>query len=430
MRNRNYIITLLFLSFFIHVHAQIKIKGSVVDVNKMKLPYVAVTLQKLGDSEIKAYTFSEEDGRYNIETTDDNIILSYSLLGFKTYIDTLYLNHQKLNLILDDIILRSNSINLNEVIVQAKRAIRVKKDTVLVQVNNFADGSETTVEDLLRKIPGLQVSIDGTIKVGNKEIEKLMVDGDDFFDRGYKILSKNMPAHVIEEIEILNNYSNNKLLKGIEERGKVALNLKLNEKAKRIWFGNIAASFGNENFYNIRGNALNFGKKNKFFFLTNLNNIGVDATGDIDNLIRPQRTNQPSSIGDNQKINPLLKLSPRRLNFEKSRTNFNNAELLSLNAIFNPAENIKIRTLAFFVGDETNFIENSIIEVNTVDAGFVNREDFLLRNTKRIGFGKIDLTYTASKRSILEATTKYNTGQFLDRSDLEFNGVTLSLIHI
>ena len=62
-------------------------------------------------------------------------------------------------------------------------------------VNAFAQGNEQVVEDILKKIPGLNIDANGTIKVGNQEVEKVMIEGDDFFEKGYKILTKNMPAH-------------------------------------------------------------------------------------------------------------------------------------------------------------------------------------------------------------------------------------------
>jgi hypothetical protein len=110
----------------------------------------------------------------------------------------------------------------------------------------------------------------------------------------------------------------------------------MNEDAKRIWFGNTTLGIGNDSFHEVKGNLMNFGKKNKYYFLTNLYNIGADATGDIKNLIRPFRGNEPGSIGAEMQSGSLLNLSARNLNFKRSRTNFNNAELLSLNAIFNP----------------------------------------------------------------------------------------------
>lgn len=248
-----------------------------------------------------------------------------------------------------------------------------------------------------------------------------MVDGDDLFDKGYKILSKNMPAYPIEEVEVIKNYSNNPLLKGVEESNKVAINLKLNENSKRVWFGNAETNVGNDSFYQFKGNLMNFGNKNKYYFLTNLNNIGYDATGDIENLVRPIRIKEPASIGDNQSSNSLVSLSPNRLSFKQSRTNFNNAGLVSLNAIFNPIEKLKIKTLGFFNLDETDFFRNSIDIVDVSDTNFNNTEDYELRNKQTIAFGKLDIIYNISKTKMLKAITKYNNGDFDDGSSLVFN---------
>jgi hypothetical protein len=71
--------------------------------------------------------------------------------------------------------------NLKEVIIQAEKPATIKKDTINFKTRYFTDGTEQSVEDLLKKIPGLQIDSEGTIKIGNQEIEKLMVDGDDLF---------------------------------------------------------------------------------------------------------------------------------------------------------------------------------------------------------------------------------------------------------
>lgn len=172
---------------------------------------------------------------------------------------------------------------------------------------------------MLKKLPGLSINDDGTIFYGNQSIEKVMVDGDDMFDKGYKILTKNMPVNPIDKIQLLQNYSNNKHLKGIENSEKVALNLTLKEDYKRIWFGDIGLGYGlaSENRYEVRNNLMNFGKKNKYYFLTNLNNIGEDAVGDLNDLIRPYRFNEPASIGDNQSANSLLSLGFNNPNLKK-----------------------------------------------------------------------------------------------------------------
>ncbi len=131
-----------------------------------------------------------------------------------------------------------------------------------------------------------------------------MIENDDFFEKGYKTLTKNLPAAPIEKVEVLKRYSNNKLLKGIEESDKIALNLTLSDEAKRQWFANISLA------YDVTTQER------------------YDATGDISNLVRSSSYGEPGSIGDNQQSNKLILLSDRVPYFKESRFKFNNAELL------------------------------------------------------------------------------------------------------
>lgn len=416
------VLLLIILFFSNSLHSQWQIKGYLKDSTGNGIGFGNVILKIKDKDKIINYTVSEDNGFFLLKIEKiGTYYLFFNCLGFESKKINIVLNNEQYTLS-KDILLAEDIFELKEVVIKANIPIIIKQDTIIFKTKHFVNGTEQTVEQLLQKIPGLQIDSEGTIKVGNQEIEKLMVDGDDLFERGYKILSKNMPAYPIEEVELLKNYSNNRLLKGVEESDKVALNLKLDEKSKRIWFGNIETSIGNDNFYQLKGNLMNFGKKNKYYFLSNLNSIGYNSTGDIENLIRPSRRNKPASIGDNQSVNSLLNLSPNSLIFKESRTNFNNAELISLNAIFNPTKKLKIKTLGFFNWDETDFFRNSTNVVNVSGTNFTNVEDYQLINNKRIAFGKLDVTYNISKTKMLEITTKYNNGNFDDNSNLLFNG--------
>ena len=287
--------------------SQTTILGSVKNV-KSNLQSVSVILKDSLSESIITYSYSDSNGNYELKTNKlGTFHLVFNSLGYKAKTIPFTINSKQREITIN-VVLEDKTETLDEVIIQSERPISIKKDTINFKTKYFVNGTEQTVEELLKKIPGLEIDNEGTIKVGNKEIEKLMIDGDDLFEKGYKILSKNMPAYPIEEVEILKNYSNNRLLKGIEKSDKVALNLKLDEKSKNIWFGNMETSIGNDNFYKLKGNLANFGKKNKYYFLTNLNNIGYDAVGDIEDIVRPFRFNEPASIGDNQSVNSLLNL--------------------------------------------------------------------------------------------------------------------------
>ncbi|KAB8155347.1 TonB-dependent receptor [Kordia sp. TARA_039_SRF] len=427
-RRRNKTIRLAFLSLvvsFLIQHfsfAQTKIFGTVFSNKQEALYAVNIILKDSSNTKTIAYTFSNDSGYYEILTEKIGTFnLTFSALGFenKTISIEIDTTQKEANY---PVILLEKPFDLDTVIIEGEIPMSIKKDTINFKAKYYVRGNEETVEQLLKNIPGLNIDNQGTIKIGNQEIEKLMIDGDDLFDKGYKILSKNMPAYPIDEVEIIKNYSNNPLLKDIENSDKVALNLKLNEKSKRIWFGNVEANYGNDNFYHHKLNLMNFGKKNKYYFLTNFNNIGYNATGDIEYLVRPFRTNQPASIGDNQKVRNLIDLRETSLQFEDDRVNFNNAELVSLNAIFNPTKKLKIKFINFLNWNETNFFRNSIDAVDVNGSNFVNTEDYKLRNIQRIAFGKIDMQYNISSTKMLEMTTKYNTGRQYNTSNLLFNG--------
>lgn len=407
--------------------AQTNISGIIKDSINNPIEYATILLKPINSDIIIAFTHSETDGSYNLITNEiGEFEISYTAISYKSEIKTVYLEKGKK--FIQNIKLKNETIELNEVIIEKERAITIKKDTIVFNAKDFSQGNEQVVEDLLKKIPGLNISSDGVIKVGGQEVEKVMIEGDDFFEKGYKLLTKNMPANPIEKVELYQHYSNNKHLKGIENSDKVALNLILKDDAKRQWFGNIQLGYGllSENRYDTRANLMNFGKKNKYYFLTNLNNTGIDATGDIDHLIRPIHFDEPANIGDNQIAKSVLELNNDEPNLNKNRINFNNAELVSLNSIFIISPKTKIKTLGFFNSDENDFFKNSFQTYLIENTTFENTEDYLGRKVKATGFGKIDLTYDISKSKTFEFTGKINVTNEKNNTNMIFNNNLLN----
>lgn len=408
------------------IFSQTTIKGRITFDNNEKNTSVSILL-KQGDKTID-YTFSNPDNTYFLET-DKTGFFTLIFSSFNFSFETVNIEiTSKTKEIERSILLRYKPIELNDVLLINEKSIKILNDTIVFKANSFLQGDEQVVEDLLKKIPGLNIDANGTIKVGNQEVEKVMIDGDDLFEKGYKILTKNMPVNPIDKVELYQNYSNNKHLKGIENSNKVALNLTLKEDAKRIWFGNNQTGYGivSENRYEIRSNLMNFGKKNKYYFLSNLNNTGYEATGDINHLIRPYRIDEPGSIGDDQIANTVLGLGFDTPNLKQKRTHLNNAEMLSLNSIFTLSNRIKLKTLGFFKTDEVDFLRNSRQQFSVGNTTFTNTEDFTGRKTEFTGFGKIDVTYDINKTKTFEFIGKYNKANEKNRSGLLFNNDLLN----
>lgn len=423
IEKKTYLGLFLFLSCYF-INAQIQ--GTASNNKKEPVAFATIILKTAQDSTIVAYTQTDKEGFYELRAkSTGKYLLSFSSLSYAIKIISLTIEDVN-KPITQNVVLDEQQLELNEIILNADLPIRIKKDTIIIDAKAFRQGNEEVVEDLLKKIPGLTVESDGTIKVNNQEVEKIMIEGDDFFERGYKILTKNMPASPLNKIEILQNYSNNRLLKGVEESDKVALNLTLDEDAKRQWFGNIELGHDVEldSFYQGRFNLMSFGKKNKFYFLGLSNSVGVDVSEDTKYLINSDSYQEPRSLATRPQVLPLMNIQGGIGNFERSRSNFNNAELLSLNAIFNPTEKLKIKTLGYLNWDEKNFFRNSRYSFFANDTDFTNTEDFKLRNIYQTTFGKLQLNYDISKTQSLESITSYGDIGNDARSNLLFNSLS------
>jgi hypothetical protein len=138
-------------------------------------------------------------------------------------------------------ILESDSIHeLEEVIVKAKKyPFQINGDTTRFDVDSYKDGTERKVEDVLKKLPGIQVNeVSGEVKYKGKSIETVLLGGDNLFDYNYSLGTKNINVDIIDGVEAIENYSSNPLLNGLEGKDKVALNLKL-KKGKTDLSGNL-----------------------------------------------------------------------------------------------------------------------------------------------------------------------------------------------
>ncbi len=407
--------------------AQTSIQGIVKDSINNPISYANILIKPINSDIVTAYTHSETDGSYKLNINKIGLFeITYAAISYKSEIKTIYFEDGKN--IIKNITLKDETIELNEVIIEKENAIIIKPDTIVFNAKDFSQGNEQVVEDLLKKIPGISISNDGVIKIGGQEVEKVMIEGDDFFEKGYKLLTKNMPANPIEKVELYQHYSNNKHLKGVENSDKVALNLKLKDDAKREWFGNLQLGYGlvSENRYDVRINLMNFGKKNKYYFLSNLNNVGADAVGDIDHLIRPAHNDEPASIGDNQNAKSVLEINNDIPNLNQNRINLNNSEMVSLNSIFIISPKTKIKTLGFFYSDENDYFKNSLQTYSIGSTSFENKQDYFAEKVKANGFGKVDLTYDISKSKTLEYTGKISTTNEKSNSDLMFNSNLLN----
>jgi hypothetical protein len=159
--------------------------------------------------------------------------------------------------------------------------VSIKGDTIVYNADSFKSGTEKKLEDVLKKLPGVEVNADGEVQVEGKKVSKLMVEGKDFFDGDTKLGVKNIPADAIDKIQVLRNYNEIGQLKGLENNEEnVAMNIKLKDGKKNFWFGDMNAGGGTSNNdtkldrYIVNPKAFYYNPKYSINLISNFNNIG------------------------------------------------------------------------------------------------------------------------------------------------------------
>ncbi|WP_271765648.1 carboxypeptidase-like regulatory domain-containing protein [Aquimarina algiphila] len=412
----------IYLSFFLllsnFINGQTIIEGQVTDSLLNPIAQVSVVLKS--DTSIITYAYTDESGFYKILTNKDGIFtLDFSSLSFQKIKTSIQITSKK-ERIVKNVTLVDKTFVLDEIIIKADIPIKVKKDTIVFNASSFTDGTEEVTEDLLKKIPGIDISKDGDISIQGKSVDKVMIEGDDLFEKGYKLLTKNLNADVIDKIEVLQNFSSNPLLKGIGTNTKTALNLTLKEDRKTQLFGNATLGYGTSQFYENRVNLISFNSKTKYYLFGNLNNVGIDPTGDISQIINPNYQPSASSIGDEFSAKNLINIDTGTPNIKKQRINFNNTEFASFNGIYNSSEKLKIKGLALVNIDENDFFRQSEIQF-LIPNNLTNTENIKADKKSITGFGKLDVIYNINDDSRIEYIGKYNTSKQKSNSGLLFN---------
>lgn len=421
-----FLITILLGTLHCSKAQSVELTGHIKDTIGNNIPNINVYVEKKGQNKITQYTNSDINGYYSLNINESgSFTLNISGLSFKKEqvhftIDSLFSKRK----ITNDITLKEEPFKLDEIIINSDRSIIIKKDTISIRVSDFVNGNEDVVEDVLKKLPGIEVASDGNIRVQGKSIERVMVEGDDLFENGYKLLTKNLNADVISKVEILDHFSENPILKGIENSDKVALNLVLKENRKKALFGNANAGYGTQGYYDNKINLISFNAKSKYYFFGNLNNIGNDPTGDINQLIYSASIDN-NYIGDGISSHSFINTKSGFQNLN-NRSTHSKAWLNSLNGIFNPTKNLKIKGLFFVDSNDSDFFSSSTQQYILNNNSFTNNEQHDIRTNTISIYSKWDATYRFTKDKLIEYVGKLNNYDENQKSQTLFNSESLN----
>ena len=254
----------------------IQLEGLITDSKTVGLEMANVMAVNKTTKSMDSYAITNDKGKFLLTLKQNaSYSLKISYLGMQNKELEIITANQNIT---KNITLEEGGIELEGVEIIREMPVSIKGDTIVYNGDSFKSGTERKLEDLLKKLPGVEVNSDGEIEVEGKKVTKLMVEGKDFFDGDTKLGVKNIPADAIDKIQVLRNYNENSILKGVENnQDNVAMNIKLKSGKKNFWFGDMTAGIGiahEESRYLINPKLFYYSPKYSINLISNFNNIG------------------------------------------------------------------------------------------------------------------------------------------------------------
>uniref|UniRef100_UPI0040493650 outer membrane beta-barrel protein n=1 Tax=Flavobacterium sp. TaxID=239 RepID=UPI0040493650 len=268
-----------FLLLFISVNfyaQQIVVKGKIIDkTTQTPLESATVYLATQKDSAVFDYTISDRNGNFEIKTYKKNQAVQFkiSFLGYENYIQ----NFENLveSIDLQTIQLNESSNALSEVIVESEiPPVRIKNDTLEFNANSFKVLPDSNVQSLLKQLPGVEIDEEGKIKVNGREVNQILVNGKPFFDKDGKVALQNLPADIIDKIQVSDSKTKSEELSGQNASSNDAsINLTIEEDKNQGYFGKIMGGFGTDDRYESSAMINYFKGERKISLIASSNNI-------------------------------------------------------------------------------------------------------------------------------------------------------------
>ncbi len=277
------LILLSFLSCFAQAQnpTRVSIKGTLQDTLHQAIPFATVMLLNNSDSSLVNFLSSTDKGEFAFNNVKNSTyLLKVQHMSYLPVQMLLQPSSAAINNI-PVVTMKPISQMLMEVVIRAAKApLRIKGDTVEYDASTFKVPPGSTVEDLLRRLPGIDVDADGNISTQGKDVTRMYVDGKTFFGDDPKSVTKNVGAEAISKVQVYNEKSEQSKLTGVDDGSQEkTMNLELKAEFKKGSFGKVTIAGGTENRWAGRANYNRFNDKSQLSFIgygNNINQTGVN----------------------------------------------------------------------------------------------------------------------------------------------------------
>ena len=259
----------------------VNVTGSVVEQGSdTPIEQATVRLLNVKDSAMVRGVVSARNGSFTLKNVKKgSYLLHITFIGYDPLYQPLQITGKKNPVNVGKLELSDGAIELGEAVVIGKAPeVTVRNDTVEYNADSYKVTEGSVLEDLLKKMPGVEVDSEGKITVNGKEVKKVMVDGKEFFSDDPKVASKNLPAKMIDKLQVLDKKSDMAQMTGFDDgEEETVINLTVKPGMKQGWFGNAYGGYGSKDRY--EGNAMvnRFVNNDQITFMggaNNTNNMG------------------------------------------------------------------------------------------------------------------------------------------------------------
>jgi Outer membrane protein beta-barrel family len=277
------------------------ISGSVGDTTEeISLTNAAVALLRAADSGLVTFTRAKPDGKFLLTApADGKYILLITYPGYADHADFLEINGPA---DLGNINMLTKAVVLQNVIVRAS-AVRMKGDTLSFAADSFKVSEGATVEDLLKRLPGLSVNNKGEITAQGQKVEKVLVDGDEFFGDDPTLATRNLQALAVKEVQVFDKKSDQATFTGVDDgQSQKTINLKLKDDFKKGYFGKVKLGGGLPNRWENQAMINAFKDKRKLSVYGVMSNTNNNSLGWSEESQFGGNLNTNMEIGDDGSV--------------------------------------------------------------------------------------------------------------------------------
>lgn len=303
------------------------IAGIVIDKEENEpIPSASVRLLNHADSSYIRGAVTDHNGRFKLTATPNNYILEISFIGYRTAYQNIELSTKEPTISLGKIFLDQNAILLSAAEVTAKiPPILVKGDTIEYNSASYTPQENAMLQDLIKNIPGMEIDINGNITANGKPVQKILVDGKEFFGNDIAMALSNLPANMIKKLQLFKEESEMAKVTGFRDKNPPqVLNLVVKEELKQSIFGDVKAGYGSDDRYSNRGLVNYMRDGDQYSFIGDMSNVSnsdfmMGGSGGIDEvknigLNLYKQSSEKIKIGGNVRYNNNNNLLESRTN--------------------------------------------------------------------------------------------------------------------